>query len=323
MNSRRISIVAVSALLLACACSTPAPEAADSGVVSNADASNAPDAEPGSPDASTANAFCYEEDGNHNADVSALVAAYGGENYKDDLIAIMAARHPATAYLLNEQRNDSYFAQFSDSGSWSGMVSWLDTLSHEETHLFNAVYAGAQGQAAAIDARPDLIFHLPADNNTFARSEIRDDIGADIQDGQYANTYLQGSSGSRGFNSILDELSCYINELAAVGAVGEYYNGGVSLRDGAVAFLHFMQVYLQVARTEHPATYAALQGTPVYREVVFQLWLRTHYFLAVADDYPNLGIDDHLYRAHLQASESLNEIEMFTGHKVGDSHCEE
>lgn len=323
MNTMLISIGA-SALLFFGACSATDPQTADSGATpGDADAANAPDADPGTPDASTSNAFCYEEEGNRTADVSALVAAYGGSNYKDDLIAIMAARHPATAYLLNEQRNDSYFAQFSDSSSWSGMVSWLDTLSHEETHLYNAVYAGAQGHAAAIYARPDLIFHLPADSNTFARSEIRDHIGADIQDGQYANTYLQGSSGNRGFNSILDELSCYINELAAVGAVGEYYNGGVSLRDGAVAFLHFMQVYLEVARTEHPATYAAMQGNPAYRDVVFQLWLRTHYYLAVADDYPNLGIDDHLYRAHLQASESLSEIQMFTGHKVGDSHCEQ
>jgi len=279
------------------------------------------DADPNAPDGGGVQAFCYQEDGDPTADISDLVAAYGGSNWKDELIEAMDRRHPATGFLLDEQRNDSYFSQFSDSSSWTGMVGWLDTLSHEETHLFNAYHAADVGEAAAIYARPDLIFYLPADD-TFGRAEIYDDLAAAPRDGIYAPTYLTGSQGQRGFNALLDELSCYLNEMAAVGLVGEYFSGGVSLRDGSVAFLYFMQVYLRVARTEYPDVYDDLKSQEAYRDVVFMLWLRTHYFLEFADEFPSLGISDAMYRSHMYEPANLAEIEMFTGHAVGDSSCE-
>lgn len=281
----------------------------------------APDAAPGAADAGTPQAVCYSEPVSPEADIADVVAVYGGGNWKDELIEAMDRRHPATGYLLEQQRDDSYFDQFSDSSSWSGMVGWLDTLSHEETHLFNAYHAQDIGAVHTIYMRPDLIFELPADVG-FARGEIYDDLDAVAVDGIYAGTYLTGSQGQRGFHALLDELSCYLNELAAVGSVGEYYPGaGVSLRDGSVAFLYFLQVYLQVARTEQPAIYEQLRGTPVYVEAVTTLWLRTHYFLAIADEFPSLGVSDAAYRSLIHRPEGLAEIEMFIGHPVGDSPC--
>jgi hypothetical protein len=278
------------------------------------------DAAPGSPDATPPQPNCYTEPANPSVDISDLVASYGGANWKDELIEALTRRHPATGYLLDRQRNDSYFNQFSDSSSWTGMVGWLDTLSHEETHLFNAYHAQDVGQAAAIYMREDLILYMPSDQS-FGRGEIYDDIAQSARDGIYAPTYLTGSQGQRGFNALLDELSCYLNEVAAVGLVGEYFQGGVSLRDGSVAFLYFMQVYLRVARTEFPQIYSQLQANPVYPELVETLWLRAHFFLEFADEFPGLGISDDMYRALMYEPANLAEIEMFTGNAVGNSNC--
>ncbi|HUH04926.1 MAG TPA: hypothetical protein VML75_23170 [Kofleriaceae bacterium] len=316
----RTSIVVSSIIGLCLGCVGQAPDTgggADSGVES-------PDAAPGSTDAAAdarpPQTECYTEPVFPAADITDVIAAYGGSDWKDDLIAAMERRHPATAWLLDQQRNDSYFNQFSDPNSWTGMVGWLDTLSHEQTHLFNAYHAQAQGKPHAIFARADLIFYLPTDPG-FNRSEIWDHLAQGARDGIYAPTYLQGSSGARGFNAMLDEHAAYLNELAAVGSVGEYFQGGVSLRDGSCAFLYFIELYLRVARTDHPDVYQTLQTTPVYVEAVKTAWLRTHYFLAIADAFPALGISDDMYRALMHQADNRAEIEMFIGHQLDDSSC--
>lgn len=149
---------------------------------------------PGAPDAAnpadtgTAQPSCYSEPVDPDADIADLIASYGGSNWKDELIAAMSLRHPASGWLLDAQRNDSYFNQFSDSQSWTGMVGWLDTLSHEETHLFNAYHAQAQGQVHALYHHSDLIYYLPSDPG-FARAEIYDDMAQVARDGIYGGTY--------------------------------------------------------------------------------------------------------------------------------------
>ena len=42
-----------------------------------------------------------------------------------------------------------------------------------------------------------------------------------VADGIYAPTYLTGWQGERGFNELLDETNAYLNEIGAVGVVGE------------------------------------------------------------------------------------------------------
>lgn len=263
---------------------------------------------------------CYDEPVSPGADITDVIATYGGADYKDELIEAMNRRHPATGYLLDAQRDDSYFGQFSDSSSWTGMVGWLDTLSHEETHLFNAYNAQAHNEVHSLFHRSDLILYLPADPG-FARGEIYDDISDDARAGIYAPTYLTGSQGDRGFNELLDEHTCYLNELAAVGSVAEYFQGGVSLRDGSAAFLYFIEVYLRVARTDFPQAYDQLKASPVYRQAVEVAWLRTHFFLELTDGYPNLGIDDDMYLTLAHEPSNMAEISMFIGKPVDASAC--
>ncbi len=267
--------------------------------------------------------LCYDEPLDPDADIADVVAAYGGSDWKDDLIEAMRRRWPAGAFLLDAQRDDSYFGQFSDSSSWTGMVSWLDTLVHEETHLFDAYHAIDVGEHAALYFREDLILYLPPEQG-FPRREIMPLLAPEAQAGIYAPTYLSGSQGDRGFNALLDEAICYENEVPGLAVFGEYYEGGVSLRDGSAAFLYFIELYLRVARTDHPDFYAWAKEQPAYVEAVKVLWQRAHFFYeAVGDAWPNLGISDDMYRAHATADENLAEIEMFVGADLDASPCEQ
>jgi hypothetical protein len=274
----------------------------------------------GSGEGGSADPNCYTEPVFPQAAINDIVSSYGGWNYKDELIEAMTRRWPAGGYLLNEQKNDYYFGQFSDSYSWTGTVSWLDTLVHEETHLYNAHLANSQGQAHALYFRQDLIIYLPSEQG-FPRSEILDDLAPVLQNSTYASTYLTGSQGQRAFNPLLDEATCYGNEVPGMAVFGEYYNGGVSLRDGSAALLNFIQIYLRVARTEFSSFYNYAKGQQAYVDAVRTIWLRTHFHYQQADQHPGLGINDAAYRAEAHKQANLDEIDMFIGEKVGDSNC--
>jgi hypothetical protein len=279
-------------------------------------------APPPAPD-EPADPWCYSEPIFPEADIDALVDAYGGPGWKDELIGIMQVRHPATAWLLEEQRDDGYFDQFSDAWAWSGMVGWLDTLAHEETHLFNAYRAIETDVHHVLYMRGDLILELPEPALDMQRGEIFDDLGADVVDGIYAVTYLTAEKGERGFVSLLDETSCYLNEVGAVGSVGEHFPHWASVRDGTLAFLYFVQEYLRVAREEHPDVYVALRGEEAYREAVKLLWLRAHFLLPVADAHEHLGVSDGLYRELMHDAARVGELSAFTGVTLSDSPCYE
>ena len=265
---------------------------------------------------------CYSEPLFVDADVSDIVAAYGGPDWKQDLIDAMDARWPAGAYLLSEQQNDAYFSQFSDPNSWSGMVSWLDTLVHEQTHLFNAYHAIDVGENASLYFREDLIMYLPPEQG-FARAEILPELAPGPAAGIYTGTYLTGEQGTRGFNAVLDEYSCYLNEVPGMAVFGDDYPGlGVSLRDGAAAFSYFLQAYLKVAREQHPDFYDWAKGQPVYVDAVHTLWVRTQFmFEEVGDLHPSLGIDDAMYRDAALEPDNLMELELFTGKRYDASPC--
>lgn len=265
---------------------------------------------------------CYSEPIFPAADIDAQVSSYGGGGWQQELIDIMDERHPATGALLDAQRQDSYFFQFSDSSSWSGMVGWLDTLSHEETHLFNAYEAMDRGAHHVLFLRGDLILELPEPPDDMARNRIYDVLDSEARNGIYAPTYLTGEQGSRGMVAVLDETSCYLNEIGALGSVGEHYPGyGVSLRDGTWAFLYFVTEYLAVMRAEEASTWQALHGEPAYRDAVQLLWQRTHFLMPFAEAHANLGIDDDMYRALAHDQARMEEVSLFIDATVGDSPC--
>jgi hypothetical protein len=263
---------------------------------------------------------CYAEPIFPDADINSMVLDYGGVGWKSELITIMEHRHPATASLLDAQQDDSYFAQFSNSSSWTGMVGWLDTLTHEETHLYNAELSWDLGADHVLFLTDDHVLELP-EVPDFPRSEIYSEVDPFAIDGIYAGLYLTGWQGERGLLPLLDETSCYLAEIGSVGSVGEHFQQWVSVKDGVTAFLYFIEVYLRQARLEHPALYEGMKAEVQLQKAVELLWVRAHFLLPFADVYENLGIDDEGYRALMHDPENMNEISLFIDAQVEDGPC--
>lgn len=280
-----------------------------------------PDLPPPPPPPEAPDEDCYWELVDPDADVDDLVARYGGA--WGDIQAIVARRWPAGGWFIGRIQNIDPFRQldqFIDRRSWRGMVGELDTLVHEGQHLFNAYHAQDAGRFQDLWIRDDLIYTLDRDSDGFARQQIRGDMEAGTCD-LYCGTYFSGEQGSRGFNALLDEASCYANELG-VGLFGEYYPlQGASVRDGSVAFLYYIQLYLRRARQQDPGLYARLQADANYPGIVKTLWLRGHFFLQYADRFPALGVSDDVYKRAMHRPENMAEISRFIGEEVDASHC--
>jgi len=263
-------------------------------------------------------ANCYCESFDATADVSDLEQSFNGGNWAEVMIGVLDRRYPAGADLLVEMEDDPYFGAFTDTSSFAGLMDSVMTEVHEGTHGWD--YGHALGQPYfGYWLRADLVYE-PQKIDGFPRSEIYSML-VDDSTSLYADTYLTGEQGTYGFYELLDEMNCYINGMGAIAAVGEHIPWGVSGRDGAVAFLYYLELYLRRARTAYPDLYAELQAEGEYVELVQTQWLRTHFLLEKADAFPELGIYDQEIRAHLHAPENQAEIEMFIGRPVEASNC--
>jgi hypothetical protein len=263
-------------------------------------------------------ANCYCEPFDAAADVSDLEQSFAGGNWAEVMIGVLDRRYPAAADLLVEMEDDPYFGAFTDASSFTTLMDSVMTEVHEGTHGWD--YEHALGQPYfGYWLRADLVYEPPKIDG-FPRSEIYAML-VDDSTSLYAQTYLTGEQGTYGFYELLDEMNAYINGMGAIAAVGEHIPWGVSGRDGAVAFLYYLELYLRRARTTYPELYAELQGEAEYVELVQTQWLRTHFLLEQADAFPQLGIQDQEIRAHLHAADNQAEIEMFIGRPVQASSC--
>lgn len=261
---------------------------------------------------------CYCEPFDATADVSDLQASFSGSNWAEVMIGVLDRRYPAGADLLVEMQDDPWFGAFTDTSSFTGLMDSVMTEVHEGTHGWD--YGHAFGQSYfGYWLRADLVFEPPKIEG-FPRSEIYSML-VDDSTSLYAQTYLTGEQGTYGWYELLDEMNAYINGMGAIAAVGEHIPWGISGRDGAVAFLYYVELYLRRARTAHPGLYAQLKAEPEYVELVQTQWLRTHFLLQQADAFPELGIYDQEIRAHLHAADNQAEIELFIGRPVQASNC--
>jgi hypothetical protein len=234
------------------------------------------------------------------------------------MIGVLDRRYPAAADLLVEMEDDPWFGAFTDNSSFTGLMDSVMTEVHEGTHGWD--YDHALGQPYfGYWLRADLVFEPPKIDG-FPRAEIYGML-VDDSTALYDQTYLTGEQGTYGWVELLDELNAYINGMGAIAAVGEHIPWGISGRDGAVAFLYYLELYLRRARTAYPELYAELQAEPEYVELVQTQWLRTHFLLEHADAHPHLGIHDQEIRAHLYAPDNQAEIELFIGRPVDASAC--
>jgi hypothetical protein len=261
---------------------------------------------------------CYCEPLDPEADISDLEAAYDPGAWSQTMSQVLERRWPAGAALVADLQGDPYFGSFTDTSSFAGLMDGFMTEVHEGTHGWDYGHAGVDTFAYFL--RGDLQYEV-AKVHGFDRSEIYGML-TDDSSSLYSDLYLTGTQGTYGFYELLDEMNCYINGMAAIGVVGEYIPYGISGRDGAVAFLYYLELYLGRARTMYPDLYADLKNDAEYVDLVRTQWLRTHFLMIYAADlHDHLGIADDAIEANLYAPENMAEIEMFIDHEVEASNC--
>jgi len=262
--------------------------------------------------------YCYTEDIDPHASLADLEAAFYGLNWKNTILEVTDRRYPSGHELLFIMQNDPQMGNFVQTYSFGALMDSLMTVVHEETHGYDYEYANWGYSFAYFvneDWQPQVPYH-----GGFPRGEIYGMLD-DNSCAMYADTYLVGYQGSFDFMELLDEMNCYINGLAAIALVGEYEPWGISGRDGALALMYFLQLYLEKARFEHPTFYAAAAADDHMVDLVLIQWLRLHYFLDVSYAFPNLGINDHAIEAHVHDPEHQGEIELFVGRDLQASNC--
>jgi hypothetical protein len=260
---------------------------------------------------------CYCEPIDPDADISDLEQGFNGGNWADTYFGVLGRRWPAGRDLLVDEQDDPYFGAFSDTSSFAGLMDSVMTEVHEGTHGWD--YGNATVSDFSYFLRGDLQY-FPPKVHGFDRSEIYGMIENGSTD-LYKNLYLTGTQGTYGFYELLDEGNCYINGMGGIAVVGEYIPWGISGRDGAVAFMYYLELYLRRARTQDPDLYADLKGEAEYVDLVRTQWLRMHFLLQYADLHPHIGIEDDAIRELMYAPANQAEIEMFIDHELDASNC--
>jgi hypothetical protein len=96
----------------------------------------------------------------------------------------------------------------------------------------------------------------------------------------YISTYLTGSSGQQGYNSLIDELNQYVNSLA----YAYYFQDVVNVRPSSdvhalLTWLWWNERYLRKIRTDHPDQYEYLFTNDTWLEVILTQWGRAWMYL--------------------------------------------
>lgn len=258
-------------------------------------------------------------------DVSSIENSYSGSQWLNKMLATLEVRYPNGHYLMDAMKSDPWltgtFPSYFSLGTWDGMIDAIDTACHEESHGYDF------DEALSLPGK-HLYYHgennqiTPPKLNFFARNEILSLVqqGGSVTS-NYDSTYLTGTQGSYDFIFLADELTAYINGLACVTTVQDYVTTTTSYRDGAASHLYYLQLYMRVARTEHPTLYNQWKADAEWQKFVRFAWARGHYWTQQALGNPHLGINDAAIWARINQPQNLEEIELFTGEDPASVAC--
>ncbi len=270
-----------------------------------------------------------ESQPNKTADIADLKSAYSAGGAKQFVLDALARRYPIgkslvegglanTAVVGGGQDCVARFLR--DTSSADAVLRQASTLVHECGHFFDLGEGQAANNADVYVFRPDLKLTCQDGDTTdrggktFARSLLRQDAyyskrvacggqpkqGCDI----YADIYLDGSatdgqfqSGDQGYDSLLEEATQYINSLATSWSFEDSYTSTRSSeRDGILTFIWYMERYLKLAREKYPSTYELIAKDECWRKTALTIYDRGQFYLKLAANAPNLGIDDAAIR---------------------------
>lgn len=252
---------------------------------------------------------CYSESYGTGS-LADLKQSYSPGKWLSTSLEALNRRFPSGHDLLVQMQSDPQLPEFATTDSFAALMESTDTICHEETHGWD--FDHSQAGSHAYRLRSDLVISIP-ELDFFPRSELLPYI-KDSSTSLYDSTYLTGEQGTYDFIFLGDELNAYITGLACATTVGDAIDTfGTSLRDGAASHLLYLEWYLNRARTAHPALYAQMKGNADIVKMVRFQWARGHFWTAVAQAYPTLGIDDVAIWAHVNEPANLAEIQLFTG----------
>jgi hypothetical protein len=209
--------------------------------------------------------------------------------------------------FIEAQSDAQLLAWFTGAGdTFEGTASRFDTAVHEGSHIWGIARFDPNTQSYPVRAGLTIVTKRL---RNFARSEILS-AHVDPSADRYAKTYLEGASGAQGFNSVLDEYNAYTHSLASRYCTRDLVpaNTTVSARDGILTFMYYVETYLELARTKHPADYTAIAADLGHRTMITAVWDRAELWLRRSARYPRLGIDDARLRSWVYEPSRLAEI---------------
>jgi hypothetical protein len=242
------------------------------------------------------------------ADVADLSAAYQPGALRAAAEGLARRRYPDGVAFIQAQDDKMLAAWFEGAApSFQGMGERFDTAVHEGSHVWVAKHFDPR--TVSYPVRGDLTIRTRRLKN-FDRSEIMSLRAAGGADDSYATTYLTGASGAQGFNTLLDEYDAYTHSLASRYCTRDLVqpNARVSARDGILAMMYYVALYLRLAREQHAADYAAIVGDPGHRRLILTVWSRAELWLRRSEPFDALGIRDAELEQLAYADDSLAEL---------------
>ena len=220
---------------------------------------------------------------------------------------IAERRYPVGVAFIDAQTDAQLQGWFRTRNTFADVLNSFEVAVHEGGHIWDITMARATWPYRL---REDLVIR-PLRLTNFNRSEILALHAAPDSD-SYDEVYLRGQSGAQGFNTLLDEYVQYTHSLAARFCTRDGLPRGqrISARDGILTLMYYVELYLKVARTQHPDDYAEIVGDPAHVELIRTVWQRAELWLERSAPYPQLGLRDAQIRAWTYAPENVMEIEM-------------
>ena len=243
-------------------------------------------------------------------DLSSLTMAYvdSADGIRAACQGIADRRYPIGREVIDRQTDAQLDAWFRTHGTFNDILNSFEIAVHEGTHIWDITMTS--GGIWPYRVRNDLVIRTQSLHD-FPRNEIlalHANVGADM----YASVYLMGQSGTQGFNNLLDEYNAYTHSIAARYCTRDGLPAGqsISARDGILTMMYYVELYLKVARTNHPSDYAAILADPEHLRLILTVWARAEFWLAKAAPIPALGINDAMIRTWTYDPANVMEIQM-------------
>ena len=262
---------------------------------------------------------CFADTYHPGVSIDDLKQAYTSGAWLTTSLEVMSRRYPTGHFVLDGEKTDPQLAGFSDSSSWSALMESLMTMVHEESHGYDFDHSQA-GSHLFVLRDNDLLVQPPELANMWPRSELLSMI-TDDSTKLYDDTYLTGTQGTYDVVFLGEELNAYTNGLAAITAVADQITSTISARDGVVAHLLYLELYLKRGRAAHPTEYAAMKAEPAWQKFVRFEWARGHYWDKEALPFPVLTIGADRIWPHVNDAANLEEIKQFTGDDAAYVAC--